>query len=146
MGLSAMPDASFVGAVPQQPLDPIPLTIASPDTAFHRPPELPLATYLFQFFLLTAIILVVGIFVLRYVRDKLPSLALPVGTGRSLRVVERVNVDPQRSAFVLAVGQRYWLLVASGDSVTPVAELSSQDLTPDFGAAVEKESRHGETA
>lgn len=109
-------------------------------------PELPLGTYLFQFFLLTAIALVVGIFVLRYARDKLPALALPVSSAKNLRVVERVTLDPQRSAFVLAVGKRQWLLVASGDQVTTVAELSQQDVVPDFGATVEKESKHSETA
>lgn len=141
-----MPDlSSTLGAISQQPQAPVPLTIASPAVTFASAPELPLGTYLFQFFLLMTIAVVLGVFVLRYAREKWPALALATGSGKNLRVVERVVLDPQRQAYVLAVGQRHWLLVASGDQVTTVAELNGQDVTPDFDASVEKESKHSET-
>ncbi|MEB3285172.1 MAG: flagellar biosynthetic protein FliO [Candidatus Sericytochromatia bacterium] len=139
-----MPSVPVVEISPSTLFSPLPLNVASPEAVLATAPELPLGTYLVQFFLLTGIVLVLGIFLLRYLRDRLPGLALPSGGSRNLRVVERVALDPQRSAYILAAGQRQWLLVSSGDRVTTVAELGRHDLTPDFPSAVEKESTQRE--
>lgn len=102
-------------------------------------PELPVGAYLFQFVLVTLALSAVLVVVLRVARDRLPGLGLTLQGSRSLRLVERVALDPQRAAFIVAVGRRHWLLAASGEQITPVAELSPEDVEDGFAALVDKE-------
>lgn len=98
-----------------------------------------MGAYLFQFLLVTVALSAMLFVALRFARDRLPGLGLALHGGRSLRLVERLTLDPQRAAFIVAVGRRHWLLAASGEHITPVAELTPEDLEGDFAALVEKE-------
>jgi flagellar biogenesis protein FliO len=103
-------------------------------------PELPIGAFLLQFLLVTAVMGAVAYAVLRLVRERFPGLGRALqGGGRSLRVVDRVALDAQRAAFIVAVGSRHWLLAASGDHITPVAELAAGDLDASFATLVEQE-------
>ena len=129
---------------------PSPAALASP-AAFPTPmdmgvgPELPIWPYLIQLTLVTAVVAAMGYYVLKLLRDKVPGLGLALAGARSLRVVERAQVDQNRMVFIIGVGKRYWLLAASGDHVTPVAELDAADVEADFAQLVEKESQRGGT-
>ncbi|MEB3328562.1 MAG: flagellar biosynthetic protein FliO [Candidatus Sericytochromatia bacterium] len=105
-------------------------------------PELPIGAFLVQFLLVTLLMGAVAYAALRVVRDRFPGLgrALHRG-GRSLRLVDRVALDAQRAAFIVAVGSRHWLLAASGDHVTTVAELSADDLGVSFATLVAQEGQ-----
>jgi len=103
-------------------------------------PELPVGAFLFQFLLVTLVMGGLAYGALRLMRERFPTLGRALqGGGRSLRLVERVALDPQRAAFVVAVGRRHWLLAASGEHITPVAELAPEDLEPAFAAVLDHE-------
>ncbi|MEB3196910.1 MAG: flagellar biosynthetic protein FliO [Candidatus Sericytochromatia bacterium] len=107
-------------------------------------PELPFATYLFQFFLVSVALLLMGYWALKVLKARIPALGQALAGAKTLRLVDRLVLDPQRSVFVVAAGKRHWLLAASGDHVTTVAELHEADLAPDFARTLEKEHARDE--
>lgn len=50
------------------------------------------------------------------------------GAARNLRVLERVALDPRKSVFLVEAGSRVFLLGASDQSVSTLAELSRDEL------------------
>lgn len=135
---SPAPATPVAGTLEPSPwLSPFPST---PPLELGTGPDLPIWSYLLQFALVTVIFTGAGYAILRYVRDKLPGFGLAPTNVRGLRVVDRVAIDQARSAFIVNVGKRYWLLAAAGESITTVAELAREDVEQDFDQLVEKET------
>ncbi|MNT49504.1 Flagellar biosynthesis protein, FliO [compost metagenome] len=86
-----------------------------------------------------------GYFSLQYIQKKMPGLVVGNVTGKQIRLVEKLTIDPKRMVFMINVGDRYWLLAATEDSVTPIAELSKDDLGGQFARLLEQEKQRGET-
>lgn len=111
------------------------------------PPELVVWPYLLQLTVFTAVLGAVALYGLRYLKGRFPQLQIGLGLTSSLglQVVDRVNVDAKRSVFVVKLGGRAWLLAATDQHVTTVAELDPEDMTGGpFDGLVEKENkRHG---
>ncbi|HVN67704.1 MAG TPA: hypothetical protein VMT55_04960 [Candidatus Sulfotelmatobacter sp.] len=55
----------------------------------------------------------------------LPRLRGPV-KGSLIQIVDRVYLEPQVASYVLKVGRRSWLIVASSKNVEKIAELEAE--------------------
>ena len=110
-----------------------------------KPGEMPILPYLLQLLVVTAVVAALGFFSLRYVRDKVPGLAMGPGMGKQIRVVEKLVIDAKRMVFMVNVGDRYWLMAATESQVTPIAELSKDDLGGQFARLLEQEKQRGES-
>ena len=105
-------------------------------------PDLPIGAFLMQLALVTVLFVGAGYALVKYMRDRLPGMGLIAQPGaHGLKVVDRVMIDQVRSAFIVSVGKRYFLLAASGEQITTVAELDRADVEPDFSQVLEKENR-----
>jgi len=49
--------------------------------------------------------------------------------GRLIKVVDRLMLEPQVSAYVLRVGKKAWLVVSSAKNVIKVDEIAEEDIT-----------------
>jgi flagellar biosynthetic protein FliO len=105
--------------------------------------DVPILPYLLQLLVVTAVVGGLGYYSLRFVQNKVPGLKIP--HGKQIHVIDRVALDPKRMMFVVNVGGRYWLLAATEDNVTTVAELSKDDLGGEFAQLLEQEKHRGET-
>lgn len=133
-------------ATPAEWLSPLPMLSPFPSQLeFGGGPDLPIWPYLLQLAVVTAVVAGLGYLSLRYLRDKVPGLGLPLlGGGRVVKLVDRVALDATRTAFVVSVGKRYWLLAATDSQVTTVAELDRAEVEaggPDFAQIVENERK-----
>lgn len=95
-----------------------------------EPAPLPAGTTGFGVQLFQSAIALVGVcfaawFVLRWMARR----GYGAGATRNLRVIERVMLEPRRSVYLLEAGSRVFLVGASDQSVTTLAELSRDDLT-----------------
>ena len=100
--------------------------------------------YLVQLAVVTAAVAALGYFSLKFLKAKAPQLGLGLGVGKHMRVVDRLSLDPRRMMFLVAVGDRYWLLAATETQVSPIAELTGADLaTGPFAKALEQEKARG---
>lgn len=106
--------------------------------------DIPIMPYLLQLLAVTGVVAALAFFSVKFLKDKAPGLGLGLNAGKQVKVVDKVVVDPKRMVFVVNVGNRYWLLAATENHVTPVAELSKQDLGGDFAQLLEQEKVRGE--
>lgn len=106
--------------------------------------DIPILPYLLQLLAVTGVVAALAFFSVKFLRDKAPGLGLGLNAGKQVKVVDKVVVDPKRMVFVVNVGDRYWLLAATESHVTPVAELTKQDLGGDFAQLLEQEKVRGE--
>lgn len=106
--------------------------------------DIPILPYLLQLLAVTGMVAALAFFSVKFLKDKAPGLGLGLNTGKQVKVVDKVVVDPKRMVFVVNVGDRYWLLAATESHVTPVAELTKQDLGGDFAQLLEQEKVRGE--
>ena len=107
--------------------------------------DVPILPYLLQLLVVTAVVGALGYVSLQYIQKKMPGLVVGNVTGKQIRLVEKLTIDPKRMVFMVNVGDRYWLLAATEDSVTPIAELSKDDLGGQFARLLEQEKQRGET-
>jgi flagellar biogenesis protein FliO len=107
--------------------------------------DVPIIPYLIQLLVVTGVVGALGYFSLQYVQKKMPGLALGQATGKQIRLVEKLVIDPKRMVFMVNVGDRYWLCAATEDSVTTIAELTKNDLGGQFAQLLEQEKQRGET-
>lgn len=130
-------------ATPAEWLSPLPSLSPFPPGLEMGGPDLPIWPYLIQLAVVTAVVAGLGYLSVRYLRDKVPGIGLPLlGGGRHVKILDRVTLDAARTAFVVNVGKRYWLLAATETHVTTVAELDRADVEaaqPDFAQLVENE-------
>ena len=145
-GLTPSPGLSPAAAAsPMEWLSPMPTLSPFPaGIGLSGGPDLPIWPYLIQLAVVTAVVAGLGYVSVRFLRDKVPGIGLPLlGGGRTVKVVDRVALDALRTAFVVNVGKRYWLLAATEAQVTTIAELDPADVEsppgPDFAQLVEKE-------
>lgn len=118
---------------------------ASPFTSGGGGPEVPIVPYLIQLLVVTGVVAGLGYMTLQYVQKKMPGLAIGSVTGKQIRLVEKLTVDPKRMVFMVNVGERYWLCAATESHVTTIAELTKDDLGGQFARLLEQEKHHGET-
>jgi flagellar biogenesis protein FliO len=125
------------------------LASPSPEAEPYKPGggmDVPILPYLLQLLVVTAVVGGLGYVSLKWAQKKMPGLAIGGGAmGKQIRVVERLTVDPKRMVFMVNVGDRYWLLAATDTTVTPIAELSKDDLGGQFAQMLEQEKHRGET-
>ncbi|HEY9721140.1 MAG TPA: flagellar biosynthetic protein FliO [Oscillatoriaceae cyanobacterium] len=108
-------------------------------------PDIPILGYLVQLAVVTALVAGLGYISLKFTRGKLPMLGnLGLGGQKQIRILDRVAVDPKRLVFLVGVGKRYFLVAATENSATPIAELAQEDLG-DFAQTLEQEKLRGET-
>ncbi|MFN3429955.1 MAG: flagellar biosynthetic protein FliO [Candidatus Sericytochromatia bacterium] len=108
--------------------------------------DVPILPYLLQLLVVTAVVGGLGYVSLKWAQKKMPGLAIGgAAMGKQIRVVERLTVDAKRMVFMVNVGDRYWLLAATDTTVTPIAELSKDDLGGQFAQMLEQEKHRGET-
>lgn len=88
----------------------------------------PLVTLGYFIQLLFSLGVVVGIIFL-IGRFLLPKLKVG-GNGLYLTVLDRLPLEPQVTAYLLATGEKCWLVVSSNKQVTRVAELKKGELSP----------------
>lgn len=142
--LSPMPSAT-PSVVPSDWLSPLPTLSPFPSALeYGTGPDLPIWPYLIQLAIVTAMVAGLGYLSVRFLRDKVPGIGLPLlGGGRAVKVVDRVALDATRTAFVVNVGSRYWLLAATESQITTIAELDRADVInapgTDFAQLVEDE-------
>jgi len=81
--------------------------------------------YLIQVFI--SLLIVVGLiyFTAKYI---LPKFQVG-GKGKLIEVVDRIGLEPQVSAYILRVGGRSWLVVASNKNVELISELEGRNKT-----------------
>lgn len=159
IGLSMAPAyaASTVPASPTPSVSPVPSASPSPWLASPSPeatpftpgagggPDVPIVPYLIQLLVVTGVVAGLGYLTLQYVQKKMPGLAIGTVTGKQIRLVEKLTVDPKRMVFMVNVGERYWLCAATESHVTTIAELTKDDLGGQFARLLEQEKHHGET-
>jgi len=75
---------------------------------------------IFSLFLVLAFIYLVSKFVL-------PRLKAPT-SGRLIKVLDRVYLEPQITAYVLSVGKSAWLVVTGGKQVTRIDKLDEESV------------------
>lgn len=78
--------------------------------------------YLMQVLFSLAVVLALIFVIAKYL---LPKLRVST-VGRVIQVVDRVMLEPQVTAYILKVGKRSWLVVASNKAVESVAEVSAE--------------------
>jgi flagellar biogenesis protein FliO len=105
----------------------------------------PIVPYLIQLIVVTGVVGGLGYLTLQYVQKKMPGLAMGQATGKQIRLVEKLVVDPRRMVFMVNVGDRYWLCAATETHVTTIAELNKEDLGGQFAHLLEQEKSRGET-
>lgn len=106
--------------------------------------DVPILPYLIQLLVVTGVVAGLGYVTLQYVQKKMPGLVVGSVTGKQIRLVEKLTVDPKRMVFMVNVGDRYWLMAATETSVTTVAELTKDDLGGQFARLLEQEKHRGE--
>lgn len=106
--------------------------------------DVPILPYLIQLLVVTGVVAGLGYLSLQYVQKKMPGLVVGSVTGKQIRLVEKLTVDPKRMVFMVNVGDRYWLMAATETSVTTVAELTKDDLGGQFARLLEQEKHRGE--
>lgn len=133
-------------AAPSEWLSPMPTLSPFPSPMeIGAGPDLPIWPYLVQLAVVTAVVAGLGYLSVRFLRDKVPGIGLPLlGGGRTVKVLDRVALDAARTVFVVNVGKRYWLLAATETHVTTISELDKADVEPapgpDFAQLVDKET------
>ncbi|MFA5893380.1 MAG: hypothetical protein WC903_05400 [Candidatus Margulisiibacteriota bacterium] len=80
--------------------------------------------YLMQVIFSLAVVLTLIFVIAKYLLPKLRVATV----GRVISVVDRVMLEPQVTAYILKVGLRSWLVVASNKAVHSVAEVSGEIL------------------
>lgn len=53
----------------------------------------------------------------------------PSGSSKLIKVLDRVTLEPQVSAYILKVGRSAWLVVAGNKSVTKIEKIEESDLS-----------------
>ena len=82
---------------------------------------------------------------IQYIQKKMPGLAIGQATGKQIRLVEKLTIDPKRMVFMVNVGDRYWLMAGTDTQVTTIAELDKNDLGGQFATLLEQEKARGES-
>lgn len=80
------------------------------------------AGYLMQVSLSLAIVLGLIYVIARFI---LPKLKIST-TGKIIQVVDRVLLEPQISAYILKVGKKAWLVVASSKGVAKIDQVGEE--------------------
>lgn len=78
--------------------------------------------YLMQVLFSLAVVLALIFVIAKYLLPKLRVATV----GRVISVVDRVMLEPQVTAYILKVGKKAWLVVASNKAVQSVAEVSAE--------------------
>jgi flagellar biogenesis protein FliO len=142
---SPAPTPSAVGSrAPRAAPTVAPAPSATPFTA-GQGNDVQILPYLLQLLVVTGIVGGIGYVTLQYIQKKMPGLAIGQATGKQLRLVEKLTIDPKRMVFMVNVGNRYWLMASTDTHVTTVAELSKDDLGGQFAQLLEQEKSRGES-
>ena|SRR3989338_5189088 len=80
------------------------------------------AGYVMQVVFSLLIVLAIIYAAARYLLPRL-KIAAP---GKLIQVLDRVFLEPQVSAYVLKVGKKAWLIVASGKQAEKIAEVTEE--------------------
>ena len=80
--------------------------------------------YLMQVIFSLAVVLALIFVIAKYLLPKLRVATI----GRVIQVVDRVMLEPQVTAYILKVGKKSWLVVASNKAVESIAEVSGEIL------------------
>jgi flagellar biogenesis protein FliO len=91
--------------------------------ALHTSPIMTVG-YFMQVLFSLAVVLGLIFVIAKYLLPKLRVATI----GRVIQVVDRVMLEPQVTAYILKVGKRSWLVVASNKAVHSVAEVSGEIL------------------
>lgn len=73
-------------------------------------------------------LLVVLAFIYLIAKYLLPRLKISA-TGKIIKVVDRIYLEPQVSAYILKIGKSAWLIVTSNKQVTRIDKIGEEDLT-----------------
>jgi flagellar biogenesis protein FliO len=77
--------------------------------------------YIMQVILSLAVVVAIIYVLAKYL---LPRLKVTT-PGRLIQVIDRIYLEPQVSAYVLKVGQKAWLIVASSKNVELISEVEA---------------------
>ncbi|MFH1577218.1 MAG: flagellar biosynthetic protein FliO [Candidatus Margulisiibacteriota bacterium] len=80
--------------------------------------------YIMQVFFSLIIVMALLYLVAKYI---LPRMKLSA-TGKLIKIVDRVYLEPQVSAYILQVGKDAWLVVASNKQVTRIDKIEAESL------------------
>jgi len=95
---------------------------ASPEALVLQQSPIITFGYIVQVVFSLAIVLALIYFMVKFL---LPRLRGPV-KGGLIQIVDRVYLEPQVSSYILKVGRRSWLVVASSKNVEKIAELDAE--------------------
>jgi flagellar biogenesis protein FliO len=76
----------------------------------------------FSLLIVLAIIYVVG----RFVLPRLKTGA----TGRLIKILDRVYLEPNISAYILKVGKSAWLVAVSRQNIVRIDKIDEESITP----------------
>lgn len=82
--------------------------------------------YLMQVIFSLAIVIAIIFAASKYL---LPRLKINV-PGKIIQVVDRIYLEPQVTAYILKVGKRAWLVIASSKQVEKISEIDQESLVP----------------
>ena len=92
--------------------------------AFQRTPIITFG-YIMQVFFSLLLVLALLWLIARYL---LPRLKF-AGTGKLIKVLDRVYLEPQISAYILQVGKSAWLVMTGNKQVARIDKLDEESLT-----------------
>ena len=92
--------------------------------AFQRTPIITFG-YIMQVFISVLLVLAIIYLIARYL---LPRLKINA-TGKLIKVLDRVYLEPQISAYILKVGKSAWLVVASSKQVARIDKIEEESLS-----------------
>jgi len=93
--------------------------------AFQRTPIITFG-YVAQVFFSLLIVLAIIYLLAKFVLPRLKVNA----TGKMIKILDRLYLEPQVSAYLLQVGKSSWLIVTSNKSVTRIDKIDEESLTP----------------
>jgi flagellar biogenesis protein FliO len=91
--------------------------------AFQRTPIITFG-YIMQVFFSLLIVLALIYFIAKYL---LPRMKLS-NTGKLIKILDRVYLEPQVSAYLLAAGRSAWLVVTSSKQVAKIDKVDLESL------------------
>lgn len=80
--------------------------------------------YVMQVLLSLGIVLALIYLISKYVFPKM-KIASP---GRIIKIIDRVFIEPQVSAYILQVGKKGWLVVSSSKNTQKISEVDLESL------------------
>jgi flagellar biogenesis protein FliO len=95
---------------------------ASPEAiAFQRTPIITFG-YLMQVFISLLVVLAFIYLIGKYLLPRMKVAA----TGKLIKILDRVYLEPQISAYILQVGKRAWFIVTSNKQVEKIDEVETE--------------------